>query len=323
MIKSISIPALLMLICFSFSGCQDDDDIQISRSNKIYLLDRNNFNVYNVVSIDIETDEELIIGKLIRPEYVTLDVYDNTNSNLFIDLNREQLSASGWKDKSKYFLLFDYKTGNLIDSCKLKYPFTNRYFYSPTFENIYSYLSGVLFSIDLQDSLLITTSAAVNDSSECGVEHQGINNFDNELYNYGCDQTTIFNFETEQTVLIDHYKFDPNKMSDWILLYSVGLSKDHSYLLGFGSYYRHFPEDPDYIGPFDSIRNELFMVRKNLIDGSFSENQIDLNFGENNGYFNSEMEKYILKHNNQILLFNSDLTLYKTITTENMAIIKQ
>ncbi len=319
MIASRTTTTLFILICVSFSGCRDDD-IPISRTNHIYLLDRYN---YTVVSIDTETEEKMILGEVHVPELMSLDYYDNTNSNLFIDLKNKRLASSAWKKKVKYFLLFDYEKGDLIDSVKLSYPFTNRYFYSPDLETIYSYLTGTLFSMNLKEKQVIRDVIIIADSVGCGVGHQGINNFDHVFYNYGCNKTTMINLETKSTDIIDHYHFDPNKLSEWILLYSVGLSKDRSFLLGFGNYSRHFPEDPDYIGAFDSVRNELYMVRKNLMDGSFTENQIDLNFGQNNGYFNSETEQYILKHNEDAIILNSDLTLYKIIGTENMSIIKQ
>ncbi|MFH0759376.1 MAG: hypothetical protein V2B15_18965 [Bacteroidota bacterium] len=314
-----TITALLVLISVSFSGCHEDD-IPISATNHIYLLDRMN---YSVVSINVETAEKLILGEIHVPELMTLDDYDNTNSNLFIDLKNKRLAASAWKEKAKYFLLFDYEKGNLIDSVKLSYPFTNRFFYSPDLETIYSYLTGTLFSMTLKEKQVIRDEIIIADSVGCGVEHQGIDNFNHVFYNYGCNQTTMIYLETKSTDIIDHYHFDPNKISEWILLYSVGLSKDRSYLLGFGNYPRHFPDDPGYIGAFDSVRNELYMVRKNLMDGSFTENRIDLNFGLNNGTFNSETEQYILKHNEEVIIFNADLKPYKTIGTENMSIIKQ
>lgn len=263
------------------------------------------------------------------PTWANLDLHGYSNPNLFIDLNRKRLSTGGWNGNSKYFLLFDYEKGDLIDSIKLEFPFSHRFFYSPELETIMSYISeytiggdqeGFVYSINLNDRQVQIEKI---NSSECGAEHQGINNSDNLFYNYGCDRTSIYNLETKTTNVIDHYEFNPNEMSKWGLLYGIGLSKDHSYLLGFGLYQRHFPEDPDFTGTYDSIRDELYMVRKNLIDGSFTENQIDLKYGRNNGYFNSEIELYFLKHNEKVMVFNPDLTPYKTVDAENMSIIKQ
>ena len=324
---------VLVIILISI-GCSGNKDIS-KDPRKFYLLNtlptEDQLSIltdrkYDIISVEVDNEKIETLSEITLGNDIGVDFRTYPFVNHFIDPERKNLLLDGYD----HLLLFDYKEGGIIDSISLDYPFTTGFNYSSKYKIIFSYLNtiidgsgnqeGILYSINLNDRQIKTEKV---NSTSCGVANQGINNRTNTFFNYGCDHTTLYHLDTKSAEIIDHYELDLNNPIKWGLLWGLGLTDDHKYLFGFGLYQRHFPDDPDFTGTYDSIRNELYIVRKNLIDGSFIENRVDTNFGMNNGYLDTHLNAYVLKHNDEVILFNYDLTTLKKFDLSNTVLLKK
>lgn len=289
----------LIIILLALVSCNKDEPS--INQNEVYLFEEISNEVF---AYDFVSQSSRVIGSIEVPDWAYLTLDRNTNSNVFLDLASNSILVDAWnkQNQANYILTFDYSEGSMIDSIRIDFPFTLRYFYSSQMNSILSYVDGYVHKLELTN---YNIEEELIYQDQCGWEHQGINNNQNLFYNYGCNITTIYDLINKEVEFSDHY----DVIDRWRGLYSVGLSEDKDFLIGFGLYQRHFPEDPNFIGTFDSIRNELYLVKRDLITGSFEDLQIDTNFGFNNGFYNSSKNLYFLLHDNDLLIYNSNLDL--------------
>ena len=297
----------LIITLLVLASC-DKDEPSINQ-NEVYLFNKA---TYEISAYDINSKSSRKAGSIQVPNWAAL----NLNSNLYLDFASNRFFVNAWdvENQTSNILIFDYSNGTNIDSIHIDFPFTYRYFFSSSMNSLLSYFNGYLYKLELANRNIV--EELIYDD-QCGWQHQGINNNQNLFYNYGCNITAIYDLINREVEFSDHY----DAFDKWIGLYSVGLSEDKDFLIGFGLYQRHFPEDPDFTGTYDSIRDELYLVKKNLITGSFEDIQIDTNYGFNNGFYDSSTDLYFLHHNNDLLIYDSNLNLVNSLNVGNYTLL--
>ncbi|MEP1180838.1 hypothetical protein [Nonlabens ulvanivorans] len=302
-IHSITTVAFLLLV-----SCNDDEPSRIQ--NEIYLF---NETPCEILAYDFVSQSSRVIGRIRVPNWASLITYRNTNRNIFIDIasNTFLIEARNRENLANYVLVFDYSNGSLNDSILIDddSAFLGRFFYSSGMNSLVGKRNNTLYKQALSNQ---NVEEELFLQGSCGFSHQGVNNDQSLFFNYGCNVTTIFDLKTKEIEILDHY----DVIDQWRGLFSIGLSKNKDFLIGFGLYQRHIPEKPN-------ARNELYLVKRNLITGSFEELQIDTDFGLNNGFYDSTKDLYILAHDNELLIYDSNLDLVNSLDIDSSKFLIQ
>ncbi len=312
---------ITLLVCLLLIHCKKDEPTNNSR-NEINKEDIIVYDGYTgeILVYDFNTLDSRNIGQIIAPDDFWINATIFTHSNMFIDIDNNQIitKAVDLTNDKNFVMTFDYTSGKLVDSLSIEYPFTQSFFYSRKSKKIISISNNTIFVQNLEDGEINSFEL---ESNSCGIAHAGFDSENNLYYTFGCNITTFFDLETNEFVEFDN----SDSLDDWRLIFSPGVHQEESYIIGFALYQRHFPEDPDFIGTFDSIRNELYLVKKNLNDSEFNTIRVDSTYGYNNGFFDKATERYFLhrEHNNSIMVYDSDLNMIKKLSVDFQYMIKK